>query len=397
MFRSSSKDEDRRESMKPSRFLWLILSVSLAAIGSFPIYTTMVLSPSFTRVLVEGSKAESLRVARYFATFLATRTQALSAEDLPPEFLRQLKAFTTDGNFTKIKIYSSSGVVVFSTESAEIGHTNTEDYFQRVMELGDGTAEVVLKGDRSRERKVVPADVIETYVPVTRDGHLLGALEVYYSISEERRSLDRVIYQSYGTLLAMALGLFAIIIVVSLRGQKSIRERDRAEAALRVQSLTDELTGLYNRRGFFALSQPRMKAASRDQKPAMVVVTDLDGLKEINDTFGHMAGDSAIIAMASILKENFRKSDLIARVGGDEFVALLTGGEAEFDEAKVAWRLQKASERHNKLGSRSYAVSMSAGFAHYDAGRNHSLEELVRQADEMMYVEKKQKKRPASV
>jgi diguanylate cyclase (GGDEF)-like protein len=171
-----------------------------------------------------------------------------------------------------------------------------------------------------------------------------------------------------------------------------MEERAQAEERLRLLSLTDDLTGLYNRRGFLALAEQQTRAANRDRKPMMVISADLDDLKGINDTFGHKEGDAAIAETARILRESFRNADLVARIGGDEFAVLLTGGEAEFDRGKLDRRLQAIVEEHNKRNDRHYKISVSAGFASFDAGATHTFEEWLHRADSMMYEQKRQKK-----
>ena len=110
--------------------------------------------------------------------------------------------------------------------------------------------------------------------------------------------------------------------VVSLVYLRDITDRKWAEEALRTLSIKDDLTGLYNRRGFFALAEQGLKTAQRMGTEMLLIYGDLDNLKEINDTFGHKEGDQALMDISQILKETFRESDIIARIGGDEFVML---------------------------------------------------------------------------
>lgn len=124
----------------------------------------------------------------------------------------------------------------------------------------------------------------------------------------------------------------------------------------------------------------------------LVVSADLDGLKGINDTFGHKEGDAAILETARILRESFRKSDLIARLGGDEFAILLTGGDAQFDRERLAARLQEIVSRHNAENQWPYEIAVSAGFAYFDAAGSQTFEELLHEADTMMYEQKRQRK-----
>jgi len=229
-------------------------------------------------------------------------------------------------------------------------------------------------------------------VPITRGARLVGIFELYHDVSKGRKSLNRLVYRSYGTLFVMAIGLLVLVLVSSLQARRSMEERAQAEEQLRRLSLTDDLTGLYNRRGFFVLAEQQTRIADRDKKPMMVISADLDDLKEINDTFGHKAGDAAIAETAQILRECFRNADLAARMGGDEFAILLTGGEAEFEGGKLDGRLQEIVERHNQKGDRPYKISVSAGFVDFDAAGTHTLEERLHRADTMMYEQKKQKK-----
>jgi diguanylate cyclase (GGDEF)-like protein/PAS domain S-box-containing protein len=170
---------------------------------------------------------------------------------------------------------------------------------------------------------------------------------------------------------------------------QDITERKRAEAALQSLSLIDELTGLYNRRGFLAVTEQHVAAIRRDNKVPLVVYADLDGLKEINDSYGHHEGDRALATTAQILKETFRSSDILARLGGDEFVALAA---IEVDEGadSLTDRLQEQFRASNALRTRPYNLSVSVGVANFEDER-YSIEDLMAQADRAMYEEKRRK------
>ena len=170
---------------------------------------------------------------------------------------------------------------------------------------------------------------------------------------------------------------------------QDITERKRAEAALQSLSLIDELTGLYNRRGFLAVTEQHVAAIRRDNKTPIVLYADLDGLKEINDSYGHHEGDRALAITAQILKETFRSSDILARLGGDEFVALAAIEENEGAES-LTDRLRAQFEASNALRTRPYNLSVSVGVAHFENDR-YSIEDLMAQADRAMYEEKRRK------
>jgi|WetSurSiteA1Bulk_404760.scaffolds.fasta_scaffold01835_6 diguanylate cyclase (GGDEF)-like protein/PAS domain S-box-containing protein len=171
-----------------------------------------------------------------------------------------------------------------------------------------------------------------------------------------------------------------------------ITERKMLEEDLRSLSLFDELTGLYNRRGFFTLAEQQLKVADRMQKEMFLIFIDFDGLKNINDTFGHNEGSQALIDTGNILKETFRGSDIIGRIGGDEFVVLAIE-PADSEIVLFKTRLQNAVESFNMKGTRSYTLSLSAGVARYSPDSHYTLSDLIAHADTLMYEEKRMKKR----
>ncbi|MEG4342271.1 diguanylate cyclase [Microcoleus sp. A003_D6] len=173
------------------------------------------------------------------------------------------------------------------------------------------------------------------------------------------------------------------------RLEQEIQERLRAEAEVRQLSLTDELTGLYNRRGFFLLADQQLKIARRTQTSYYVLFADLDGLKKINDTFGHEMGDRVIVDSAQILKQTFRDSDIVARLGGDEFGLFVpTFSENSYNFYN---RLQANIDSFNRQHDRAYLLSISLGVQAGDFNNDFSLEQLVAKADRLMYENKRTK------
>jgi diguanylate cyclase (GGDEF)-like protein/PAS domain S-box-containing protein len=172
---------------------------------------------------------------------------------------------------------------------------------------------------------------------------------------------------------------------------QDITERKRAEAALQSLSLVDELTGLYNRRGFLAVSEQSLAEIRLNDKIPAIVYADLDGLKEINDSLGHHEGDRALARAAEILKDSFRSSDIVARIGGDEFVVLAALTHDESAES-LSQRLQENFDASNATRARPYNLALSVGIAHCDDKQNHSIEELMAQADRAMYDDKRRKR-----
>jgi len=171
-------------------------------------------------------------------------------------------------------------------------------------------------------------------------------------------------------------------------------ELEQANDRLRSLSLSDELTGLNNRRGFMILATGLLKFSRRAGHPLCLLYIDLDCLKPINDTFGHAAGDMALTHFARILTETFRDSDVIARMGGDEFV-VMTVDATESDLAGIQARLQSNVNADNLQSVRGYALSFSLGVIRVDLNSTATMEALLSQADAAMYAHKQSRKRPA--
>ena len=169
-------------------------------------------------------------------------------------------------------------------------------------------------------------------------------------------------------------------------------ELEETNERLRNLSLTDELTGLNNRRGFMILANGLLKFSRRANHPICLLYIDMDSLKQINDTFGHAHGDTALTHFAHILTKTFRDSDVIARMGGDEF-AVLTIDTTESSLDVFQARLQSNVDTHNLEAGRIYVLSFSMGIIRVDLSSTSTVEDLLAQADEAMYAHKKKRKR----
>lgn len=212
--------------------------------------------------------------------------------------------------------------------------------------------------------------------------------ETGMSVQHEHRSLrDGRYFLRTLSPVKEADGRISAVTVVS----KDITELKKMEEKLQALSITDELTGIYNRRGFFALAEHILKIAKRNKKGLFLLYADLDGLKEVNDRFGHQEGDIMLIEIANLLKGNYRESDIIARIGGDEFVVLPVGITGDSIDV-ITSRLGEALEMHNEKRNRGYKLSLSYGLAYYDPDSPCSLDELLIKADKAMYEHKKEKK-----
>jgi len=169
------------------------------------------------------------------------------------------------------------------------------------------------------------------------------------------------------------------------RARKAAEER--AES-IRSQSIRDELTGLYNRRGFLELARQQLRLAQREGRQGLLFFVDLNGMKQINDTLGHDEGDRALVDTADVLREVFRITDVVSRLGGDEFVALMLDADASQVDVFAA-RIRQAMTARNAQGLRRYRLSASVGASPYDAQRAQTIESLLAHADTIMYEQKR--------
>ena len=170
-----------------------------------------------------------------------------------------------------------------------------------------------------------------------------------------------------------------------------ITKTKEIENKLRELSLTDELTGLNNRRGFFMLAAQQIKNAARFKQSAALLYADLDNMKWINDKLGHTEGDRALVDFAALFKSSFRASDIVARLGGDEFVGLaLESGDSSVE--MIMARLHENLTARNIQESRSYQLALSLGVVRWDPKNPCSLDELLERGDKLMYEQKQIKK-----
>lgn len=171
---------------------------------------------------------------------------------------------------------------------------------------------------------------------------------------------------------------------------RDITEKARLREQLKIQSITDDLTELYNRRGFLNLAENKLQFAKRNKKGVMLFFIDIDGMKKINDKLSHNHGDRALVGASNILKETFSESDVLARIGGDEF-AVLAIDVCEDDVKRLIDQILDKQKKFNENNTYSFSVSMSVGTAYFDPENPINIDELMAKADKLMYVDKKNK------
>jgi len=176
----------------------------------------------------------------------------------------------------------------------------------------------------------------------------------------------------------------------AIERQRLVAQLETAREETHRLILIDDLTGIYNRRGFFTLSEQQWKLADRNKEKLVLIYLDLDNLKAINDSQGHRKGDQALITIANLLKSTFRESDIIARMGGDEFAILAIEADANGD--RLINRLNERLDEERSPQDFQLPISFSSGYAYYYPEHPRSIDDILSDADSQMYKQKESKK-----
>jgi diguanylate cyclase (GGDEF)-like protein len=236
----------------------------------------------------------------------------------------------------------------------------------------------------------VPAHAAVAALAVAWDHDLTPA-----ELDRYRRTLSMILelaaaalgkIESCGSLERLVSNQCAQMAATSMAHAAELAQRDEAASEMRMLSLTDVLTGLYNRRGFFLQAEHLFKVARRKRANSAVIFADIDGLKRVNDDLGHDAGDGLIRDAGAVFRQSFRQADVVARLGGDEFVAYTLDDE---QPDVILERIRARVHAFNLQAQRPYHLSMSAGLVQCDPGGARTLSDYVLLADEQMYVEKR--------
>ncbi|MCM1272698.1 MAG: GGDEF domain-containing protein [Clostridium sp.] len=212
--------------------------------------------------------------------------------------------------------------------------------------------------------------------------------------------LSEVDFKDFGNIASISFQISAALKSLSiLEEQQAIQTRmannlnqiKENNQRLSVISQSDELTGLYNRRGFLEHAQAVINNKKNQGKRALIIYADMDNLKMVNDKYGHEEGDFALKEIASILRDVFRRSDIVARLGGDEFTALALTNIEDYQNI-MHRRINEITLRHNKACDKPYPIEMSVGIHEFVCDPAVDIYELLTSADELLYAEKKRKK-----
>ncbi len=210
-------------------YLRSILIVSILLVTVLPVYNFLVISPLFSKFLAESTNNTAVRVTRHFASMFDQNKTVLNKDHIKFDESSDINELRSAFKLTKLKIFSNSGEVLFSTDPEDIGNTNTQRYFHEVVAKGNIVTKGITKETESLEGELMPVDVIETYVPVMSGENFIGAVEIYYDITAEKQQLNKILTRSSVLVFSIALGFLIASMVILFIEKKIIYKRKHME------------------------------------------------------------------------------------------------------------------------------------------------------------------------
>jgi len=293
--------------MKNFNYIIASLTISIAGVVALLLYTVLVISPKYSNLMVENTEEEALRTGAHIAHMLfVEKGSMVTQESISNENLPMVIKTVQDMEIYKLRLFSSTGEIVFSTVKKEIGQINQKDYFVDIVAKGRPFTKTVIKESKTAEGNISKIDVVESYVPIMRQGKFAGAFELYYDVSVRKKKLNMLMRSLYATLLPFCLVLVALMVGVSANAGKNLRLLQQAQ--MQLKTAYDEVEQqVQDRTKALRLSNVKLEneIAERKQyeKQMMlaasvfentiegIVITDSDGLiQRVNNAFTTITG-----------------------------------------------------------------------------------------------------------
>lgn len=237
--------------MFKSKLFVALVFLSFASIIFLPVFTFTYLYPSINKLLVNNAEEEAKSVATHFTSFFDVPEDSLKGDDITAVLTSEIEEIVHSFSLEKVKIFSGTGEILYSTDPADRGKINTKDYFRTLVLRGKNFTKIVRKDSKTLEGRTVSADVIETYVPIVGRDKVVGAFEIYYDITKLKGLFSGLIYRSALIIYGLSCVLVAALLVSLFKLSKNMNARLKAEQELarysdelgeQVQKRTEELT-----------------------------------------------------------------------------------------------------------------------------------------------------------
>jgi len=385
--------------MRKFNFIKAALIIAIIGVMALSSYTLLVISPKYTNLLVENTEEEAIRAGAHLSFMLFGKDEGAITQDSlsnvsVPMIMEDIHRLVIQ----KLKIFSSSGEILFSTDKEEIGQINRKDYFVQVVAKGKPYTKTVNKNSESAEGIISKTDVVESYVPIMRQDKFAGAFEIYYDISKRKSKLDGLVTRMYWTIFPSSLALLGIIVFLSLKASRDYEKLREAESKLQ-KAYSDVEQQVLDRTDELRRANVQLKKEIEDRKEYEkqmilaasvfentiegIVITDSEGIiQRVNKAFTTITGFNP----EEVIGKNPRilKSDRHAPAFYEEmWASLITRGMWEGE----IWNRRKSGETYPErllinviTGSEGKTIHYVALF-HDITDIKHSEEQLLYQAN----------------
>ncbi|GAB4358498.1 MAG: diguanylate cyclase [Gammaproteobacteria bacterium] len=321
---------------------------------------------------------------------------ASSLEIAPQDFGvidRRMRSYLQPFNILKIKVFNREREIIYSTDPSITGHRDGNNPRLETALAGKPVSKLNFKDrvmDLSEEERF-GVDVVETYLPVTNDsGQVIGSFEIYLDVTHYRERQKGILWSSMLAISAILFATFGVLFVIMRKGTQQL---GAYENRLHGLAVTDELTGLANRRHLMRRAEEEFLRAQRSGEAKKVatragcILIDLDHFKKVNDTYGHQAGDQVLREVAKRLHRVVRRYDVVGRYGGEEFLIVTPNSDFETTQTIAQRARGIIREEPFQFLDKSSPLTASIGFAITEPS-DENVEEVIKRADEGLYLAK---------
>ena len=380
-----------RNAMKMRTADWKTFALWAAGLGLAMLCMAWVLRQESSRQLQQGAGQSALNWAQYLSRSVPDLDRLFAGQGLTPAAREQLLRLRGADDIFLFKLFDRTGRLQLSSD--DLGRPDAAPPIAaQAAQPGSasmstpGIRDKVLAGEshvalRRESRPDRPAVYSEAYVPVLRDGQVLGVVEVYMDQSERAQATDNAFAR---VAVAVALLLVALLAVAGYQFWLRLRHQRRAEARVRYMAHHDELSGALNRASFTEALRQAVASRAEGGPPFSLACIDLDYFKDVNDSLGHAAGDEVLRLATQRLDAVVRQGDQVARLGGDEFAVLLMGLGSAAAVTPLAARIVEALAAHYDIAEQRVRCGGSVGVAIHGIDATDP-DELLGKADLALY------------